>query len=128
MAVAGAASREQLVGWCTQQLRKTFGLDVSEEIMQYVLSIESAEEIREYVTDLLQGNEDKKGQFIEELITKWQKNDLELSSDALQQFFKKDGKLGRLGQLLKEEDKVCQFIHKRGTGQACSPDPWSPSM
>lgn len=34
MAVAGAASREQLVGWCTQQLRKTFGLDVSEEIMQ----------------------------------------------------------------------------------------------
>ncbi|XP_059036749.1 activating signal cointegrator 1 isoform X6 [Mustela lutreola] len=90
MAVAGAASREQLVGWCTQQLRKTFGLDVSEEIMQYVLSIESAEEIREYVTDLLQGNEDKKGQFIEELITKWQKNDLELSSDALQQSFKKD--------------------------------------
>lgn len=34
MAVAGAASREQLVGWCTQELRKTFGLDVSEEIMQ----------------------------------------------------------------------------------------------
>lgn len=34
MAVAGAAPREQLVGWCTQHLRKTFGLDVSEEIMQ----------------------------------------------------------------------------------------------
>ena len=58
------------------------------------MSIESAEEIREYVTDLLQGNEDKKGQFIEELITKWQKNDQELSSDALQQSFKKDGKWG----------------------------------
>lgn len=57
------------------------------------MSIESAEEIREYVTDLLQGNEDKKGQFIEELITKWQKNDQELSSDALPQSFKKDGKL-----------------------------------
>uniref|UniRef100_A0A8C3VRY3 Activating signal cointegrator 1 n=1 Tax=Catagonus wagneri TaxID=51154 RepID=A0A8C3VRY3_9CETA len=90
MAVAGAASQEQLVGWCTQQLRKTFSLDVSEEIIQYVLSIESAEEIREYVTDLLQGNEGKKGQFIEELITKWQKNDQELISDALQQSFKKD--------------------------------------
>ncbi|XP_024423334.1 activating signal cointegrator 1 isoform X1 [Desmodus rotundus] len=90
MAVAGAASREQLVGWCTQQLRKTFGLDVSEEIMQYVLSIESAEEIREYVTDLLQGNEGKKGQFIEELVDKWQKNDQEFISDALQQSFKKD--------------------------------------
>lgn len=34
MAVAGALSQEQLVGWCTQQLRKTFGLDVSEEIIQ----------------------------------------------------------------------------------------------
>ncbi|ELW71302.1 Activating signal cointegrator 1 [Tupaia chinensis] len=90
MAVAGAASGDALVHWCTQQLRKTFGLDVSEEIIQYVLSIESAEEIREYVTDLLQGNEDKKGQFIEELITKWQKNDQELISEPLQQCLKKD--------------------------------------
>nr|XP_012298440.1 activating signal cointegrator 1 isoform X3 [Aotus nancymaae] len=90
MAVAGAVSGEPLVHWCTQQLRKTFGLDVSEEIMQYILSIESAEEIREYVTDLLQGNEGKKGQFIEELITKWQKNDQELISDPLQQCFKKE--------------------------------------
>uniref|UniRef100_M3Z909 Thyroid hormone receptor interactor 4 n=1 Tax=Nomascus leucogenys TaxID=61853 RepID=M3Z909_NOMLE len=90
MAVAGAVSGEPLVHWCTQQLRKTFGLDVSEEIIQYVLSIESAEEIQEYVTDLLQGNEGKKGQFIEELITKWQKNDQELISDPLQQCFKKD--------------------------------------
>ncbi|XP_007532408.1 activating signal cointegrator 1 [Erinaceus europaeus] len=93
MAAAGAASRELLVDWCTQQLRKTFALDVSEEIMQYVLSIESAEEIRDYVTDLLQGNEGKKGQFIEELIAKWQKNDQESISDALQQSFKKDESL-----------------------------------
>ncbi|XP_004855711.1 activating signal cointegrator 1 isoform X1 [Heterocephalus glaber] len=90
MAAAEAAFRESLVHWCTQQLRKTFGLDVSEEIMQYILSIDSAEEIREYVTDLLQGNEDKKGQFIEDFITKWQMNDQELVSDPLQQCFKKD--------------------------------------
>ncbi|OBS79065.1 hypothetical protein A6R68_18561, partial [Neotoma lepida] len=90
MAVAGAASREPLVLWCTQQLRKTFALDVSEEIIQYVLSIESAEELREYVTDLLQGNEGKKGQFIEDLITRWQKNDQELISDSFQQCWKKD--------------------------------------
>ncbi|KAM5292689.1 activating signal cointegrator 1 isoform 2-T2 [Ctenodactylus gundi] len=90
MAVPAAVSGEPLVHWCTQQLRKTFGLDVSEEIMQYVLSIESAEEIREYVTDLLQGNEGKKGHFIEELITKWQTNDQGLISDPLQQCFKKD--------------------------------------
>lgn len=34
MAVAGASARERLVHWCTQQLRKTFSLDVSEEIIQ----------------------------------------------------------------------------------------------
>ncbi|XP_006831604.1 PREDICTED: activating signal cointegrator 1 [Chrysochloris asiatica] len=90
MAVAAVASQEQLVRWCTQQLRKTFDLNVSEEIIQYVLSIESAEEIREYVTDLLQGNEGKKGQFIEDLIIKWQNNDQESISDPLQQCFKKD--------------------------------------
>ncbi|XP_012865730.1 PREDICTED: activating signal cointegrator 1 [Dipodomys ordii] len=90
MAVAGPASRDSLVDWCTQQLQKTFGLDVSEEIMQYVLSIESAKEIREYVTDLLQGNEGKKGQFIEDLIAKWQKNDQEFICDPLQQCCKKD--------------------------------------
>nr|XP_045016322.1 activating signal cointegrator 1 [Jaculus jaculus] len=90
MAVAGPASREPLVRWCTQQLRKAFALDVSEEIVQYVLSIENIEEIREYMTDLLQGNEGKKGQFIEDLITKWQKNDQELISDHLQQYCKKD--------------------------------------
>ncbi|KAM9183200.1 activating signal cointegrator 1 [Dugong dugon] len=90
MAMAGVASRESLLSWCTEELRKTFGLDVSEEIMQYVLSIESVEEIREYVTDLLQGNEGKKGQFIEELIIRWQNNDQESISDPLQQYFKKD--------------------------------------
>ncbi|XP_049634631.1 activating signal cointegrator 1 [Suncus etruscus] len=90
MAAACASFREQLVDWCTRQLRQTFGLDVSEEIVQYVLSIENAEEIREYVTDLLQGNEGLKGQFIEELITKWQKDDKEIISDNQQQSFKKD--------------------------------------
>ncbi|XP_075386980.1 activating signal cointegrator 1 isoform X2 [Tenrec ecaudatus] len=93
MAVAGAASQQQqqqLVQWCTQQLRRAFGLDVSEEITQYVLSIETAEEMREYVTDLLQGNEGKKGQFIEELIIKWQNNGQESVSDPLLPCFKKD--------------------------------------
>ncbi|XP_063113028.1 activating signal cointegrator 1 isoform X3 [Cavia porcellus] len=99
MAVAGSASRESLVHWCTQQLQKTFGLDVSEEIMQYILSIETAEEIHEYMTDLLQGNEGKKGQFIEELVTKWQMNDQEFISDSLQQCFKKDD--GQRGDQLK---------------------------
>ncbi|XP_074150940.1 activating signal cointegrator 1 isoform X2 [Sminthopsis crassicaudata] len=56
----------------------------------YVMSIEDPEEIREYVTDLLQGNEGKKGQFIEDLITKWQKNYQDSVSDPLQIYRKRD--------------------------------------
>ncbi|XP_013201883.1 activating signal cointegrator 1 isoform X3 [Microtus ochrogaster] len=110
MAVAGAASREPLVQWCTLQLRKTFALDVSEEIIQYVLSIESAEELREYVTDLLQGNEGKKGQFIEDLITKWQKNDQELIPDSFQQCLKKD-------EILDGQRSVDQLKRSRRKGR-----------
>ncbi|XP_052568652.1 activating signal cointegrator 1 isoform X2 [Peromyscus californicus insignis] len=110
MAVAGAASREPLVHWCTQQLRKTFALDVSEEIIQYVLSIESAEELREYVTDLLQGNEGEKGQFIEDLITRWQKNDQELISESFQQRWKKD-------EILDTQRSVDQLKRSRRKGR-----------
>ncbi|XP_001509179.3 activating signal cointegrator 1 isoform X1 [Ornithorhynchus anatinus] len=98
-AAAGAVAEEEeedmearglLRAWSMQQLRDTFGLDVSEEIVQYVLSIENADEIREYVTDLLQGNEGKKGQFIEELITRWQRNGQRSFSDPPQMYRKKD--------------------------------------
>nr|XP_058150317.1 activating signal cointegrator 1 isoform X1 [Dasypus novemcinctus] len=77
---------------------------------RYILSIESAEEIREYVTDLLQGNEGKKGQFIEELIIKWQKNDQELISDPLQQCFRKD-------EILDVQKSVDQLKRNRRKGR-----------
>lgn len=85
-------------------------------LLRYVLSIESAEELREYVTDLLQGNEGKKGQFIEDLITKWQKNDQELIPDSFQQCLKKDGKLMWLSEN-RSVDKclaleLCVFCHE----------------
>lgn len=40
---------------------------------RYILSIEKAEEIEEYVGDLLQGTDGKKGQFINELLSRWKK-------------------------------------------------------
>lgn len=40
----------------------------------YILSIENAEEIEEYVGDLLQGTDGKKGHFIDELLLRWEKS------------------------------------------------------
>ncbi|NXD12873.1 TRIP4 protein, partial [Nothocercus nigrocapillus] len=62
-----------LLDWCVQHLRGDFGLDVGEEVVRYVLSIRSEEEIREYVADLLQGSDGKKSRFVEELLARWRR-------------------------------------------------------
>ncbi|XP_042331074.1 activating signal cointegrator 1 isoform X2 [Sceloporus undulatus] len=69
---AGLAAGE-LLCWCMEQLRGSFGLDVGEELVQYILSIEDEEEIRDYVADLIQGTDGKKKQFVEELVAKLRK-------------------------------------------------------
>ncbi|XP_075753593.1 activating signal cointegrator 1 [Pelodiscus sinensis] len=84
MAAAGG-----LLAWCVQQLRGDFGLDVGEEIVGYILSIENEEEIREYVIDLIQGTDGKKSQFIEELVTRWRKSS-QPASNPLPMYRKRD--------------------------------------
>lgn len=42
-------------------------------LSRYILSIEKAEEIEEYVGDLLQGTDGRKGHFIDELLIRWKK-------------------------------------------------------
>ncbi|XP_069758917.1 activating signal cointegrator 1 isoform X2 [Narcine bancroftii] len=42
--------------------------------MRYILSIESAEEIEEYVADLVQGNDGKKQLFISGLLKRWKRS------------------------------------------------------
>lgn len=42
-------------------------------LSRYILSIEKAEEIEEYVGDLLQGTDGRKGQFIDEFLSRWKK-------------------------------------------------------
>lgn len=64
---------EALLQWCVDQLHHKFGLEASEDIVQYILSIEKAEEIEEYVGDLLQGTDGRKSQFIDELLVRWKK-------------------------------------------------------
>lgn len=64
---------DALLKWCVDQLHHKFELEACEDIVQYILSIEKAEEIEEYVGDLLQGTDGRKGQFINELLIRWKK-------------------------------------------------------
>ncbi|KAM8877780.1 activating signal cointegrator 1 [Synchiropus picturatus] len=64
---------EQLLQWCLDQLQHRFGLEACEDIVRYILSIDSPEEIEEYVGDLLQGTDGKKKYFIDELLRRLQK-------------------------------------------------------
>lgn len=40
---------------------------------RYILSINSVDEIEEYVGDLLQGTEGKKKEFLDELLQRWRR-------------------------------------------------------
>ncbi|KAF1392577.1 hypothetical protein PFLUV_G00029510 [Perca fluviatilis] len=64
---------EALLKWCVDQLHHKFGLEACEDIVQYILSIGNAEEIEEYVGDLLQGTDGRKGLFINEFLCRWKK-------------------------------------------------------
>ncbi|XP_029430277.1 activating signal cointegrator 1 isoform X4 [Rhinatrema bivittatum] len=81
---------EAVVAWCRSELQSIFGLDVSEDIVQYILSIESEEEVEEYINDLVQGSESKKHHFIEELKARWQKCNQPSVSDPVQLYRRKD--------------------------------------
>ncbi|KAM6979503.1 activating signal cointegrator 1 [Aplochiton taeniatus] len=63
-----------LLRWCVDQLHHNFGLEDCEEIVQYILSIDNADEIAEYVCDLLQGTDGRKKQFIDELLDRWHRS------------------------------------------------------
>ncbi|GAA6218912.1 activating signal cointegrator 1 isoform X1 [Lates japonicus] len=64
---------DALLQWCVDQLHHKFGLEACEDIVKYILSIEKAEEIEEYVGDLLQGTDGRKRQFIDELLSRWKR-------------------------------------------------------
>ncbi|KAB5558860.1 hypothetical protein PHYPO_G00022060 [Pangasianodon hypophthalmus] len=59
---------ESLHRWCVEQLNSQFGLEASDDIVQYILSISNVDEVVEYVGDLLQGTEGKKKEFLDELL------------------------------------------------------------
>uniref|UniRef100_A0A3P8Z4E9 Activating signal cointegrator 1 n=1 Tax=Esox lucius TaxID=8010 RepID=A0A3P8Z4E9_ESOLU len=65
---------DALLRWCVDQLHHNFGLEANDDIVQYILSINNADEIAEYVGDLLQGTDGRKKQFIDELLDRWQRS------------------------------------------------------
>ncbi|CAK6973602.1 activating signal cointegrator 1 [Scomber scombrus] len=73
---------DALLQWCVDQLHHKFGLEASEDIVQYILSIEKAEEIEEYVGDLLQGTDGRKRHFIDELLSRWKKTQRQSPDNA----------------------------------------------
>ncbi|TRZ04272.1 hypothetical protein DNTS_017736 [Danionella cerebrum] len=63
---------DALLFWTVNKLKHEFGLDASDDIVQYILSIDNADEIVEYVGDLLQGTQGNKKEFVDELVLRWQ--------------------------------------------------------
>ncbi|KAL4228260.1 Activating signal cointegrator 1 [Mactra antiquata] len=56
--------------WTCRELGK-LGIDASPDIAQYILSIETDTELREYMLELLDGSDDKTLHFINELVIRW---------------------------------------------------------
>lgn len=81
-------------------------IDITLYIFRYILSIDDEEEIREYVTDLIQGRDGQKKYFIDELVARW-KQSHSTTLDPLPLYQKKDGKWGA-----EKEIKICSGIKR----------------
>ncbi|KAM9311797.1 activating signal cointegrator 1 [Gastrophryne carolinensis] len=93
-----------LLGWCVSELERRFGLSVSEDIVQYVLSIETEEEIEEYINDLVQGSEERKQLFIKDLKQRWRRNRQSISSSS-PHIYKKDDNEDSGSQMLFDQSR-----------------------
>jgi len=60
-----------LVSWCQKELTRLLKFDTSEDIVRYILSIESARELEDYLLELLNPEDEDHLQFIKELIQRW---------------------------------------------------------
>ena len=59
--------------WCEAKQLESWNAYYAALPSRYILSIESAEEIEEYVGDLLQGTDGEKRLFIDELLCRWRR-------------------------------------------------------
>ncbi|XP_069621829.1 activating signal cointegrator 1 isoform X1 [Ranitomeya imitator] len=79
-----------LLGWCVGEMERRFGLSVSEDIVQYILSIDTEEEIDEYINDLIQGYDEQKQTFINDLKIRWKRIKSPHSSSSAPTYRKDD--------------------------------------
>uniref|UniRef100_A0A7N6F7L3 ASCH domain-containing protein n=1 Tax=Anabas testudineus TaxID=64144 RepID=A0A7N6F7L3_ANATE len=97
---------DALLQWCVDQLHHKFGLEACEDIVKYILSIEKAEEIEEYVGDLLQGTDGKKRHFIDEFLRRWKKTQMQAKDNMIKDTQKKSKRKGRNKQEVMTVDQT----------------------
>lgn len=95
---------DSLLRWTVDKLKHGFGLDASDDIVQYILSIDNADEIVEYVGDLLQGTEGNKQEFVDELVQRWQKCQTQ-TSEGLGGVLRKEAVMEELDTAPKDTQK-----------------------
>ncbi|XP_073691804.1 activating signal cointegrator 1 [Garra rufa] len=95
---------DSLLRWTADKLKHSFGLEASDDIVQYILSIDSADEIVEYVGDLLQGTEGNKKDFVDELVQRWQRCQIQ-APDGLGDVLKKEAVMEGLDTTTKDTQK-----------------------
>lgn len=64
---------------------------------RYILSIDNADEIVDYVGDLLQGTEGNKKDFVDELVQRWQKCQMQAPDGLGGGVYKKEAVMGKYG-------------------------------
>lgn len=84
---------------------------------RYILSIEKAEEIEEYVGDLLQGTDGKKGQFINEFLSRWKKTQRQAADTETAGLFILKESVPSAGK--QQKSFHSDRVHKRGSSQKC---------
>ena len=63
-------------------------------LFRYILDIETAEEIEEYVGDLLQGTDGRRRHFIDELLIRWQRTQRLVTDNNPAHFLPKESGMG----------------------------------
>ncbi|XP_033116163.1 activating signal cointegrator 1-like [Anneissia japonica] len=76
-------NQEALYQWCCHQLIDILHLDSPQDVVQYLLSMESGMDLEDYLHDLLDTSNPKHKTFIRELLRRWKKlKNLDDSIDA----------------------------------------------
>ncbi|KAH3840986.1 activating signal cointegrator 1-like [Dreissena polymorpha] len=80
---------EKVEAWLCDGLNR-LGIDASIDIARYILSIETSEDLEEYMSGLLDSDEKRTQPFIRELVTRWRPYKSSQANDGIQVYRKTD--------------------------------------